>query len=211
MTNKKTIYPELEKDKISEKIKRIVRSLPRELFVSEELREEAYNDYPLPIGCEQTISQPSLVAYMTEALNLEETDRVLEIGTGSGFQAAVLAKLVKEVYTVEIYDDLSKKANSLLNQLELKNVKYLVGDGKKGWKTYAPFDKIIVTATAEEVPFQLVEQLKIGGRMIIPVKKKSKEGEWLMLVEKTKGKPNNPNAEFIITKDLIPVRFVPLT
>lgn len=155
----KNPYPYLELQGITnQKVLQAIRSLPRELFVPWELQEEAYFDSALPIDCGQTISQPFIVAYMTEKLELKETDKVLEIGTGSGFQAAVLAQLVKEVYTIEIYEDLTKKARQILNKLGFQNVKYKIGDGKEGWEEFAPYDAIIITALAQEIPSFLLEQ-----------------------------------------------------
>lgn len=141
----------------------------RHLFVAESSRNRAYGDHPLPIDEGQTISQPYVVAMMTEALNLKSDDRVLEIGTGSGYQAAVLAEIVKEVYSIEIREGLSKKAEELLNRLGYKNIKTKHADGYYGWKENAPFDAIIITASANHIPPPLIEQLKEGGRLIIPL------------------------------------------
>jgi protein-L-isoaspartate(D-aspartate) O-methyltransferase len=143
--------------------------IPRERFVEESLRDKAYNDHPLPIGEGQTISQPYVVALMTEALKLRPADRVLEIGTGSGYQAAVLAEIVKEVYTIEIRKSLEKRASGLLTELGYKNVKTKYADGYFGWEEYAPFDAIIITASANHIPPPLIKQLKDGGRLIIPL------------------------------------------
>ena len=196
-------YPQLEVQSIKDKkVLAAIRRLPRKLFVDREYHERAYDDSPLPIDCGQTISQPFIVAYMTEKLKLQGTDRVLEIGTGSGFQTAVLAQLVSEVYTVEIYPELSQKAQKLLGKLGYKNVKYQVGDGKLGWNNYAPFDKIIITAVALEIPFLLVEQLKIGGKMILPLESRPSEQYLVLITKKKTGR--------IEQKILIPVRFVPL-
>jgi protein-L-isoaspartate(D-aspartate) O-methyltransferase len=146
-----------------------MRTVPRHLFVRPGLRNLAYFDQALDIGFKQTISPPFIVAYMTQVLDPQPEDRVLEIGTGSGYQAAVLAGLVKEVYTIEIVEDLGKKAERQLKQLKYDNVHVRVGDGYLGWPEHAPFDKIIVTCSPESVPKPLVEQLKDGGRMIIPL------------------------------------------
>jgi len=143
--------------------------IPRHRFVEESLRSRAYNDHPLPIGEGQTISQPYIVALMTEALKLKSTDRVLEIGTGSGYQAAVLAEIVKEVYTIEIRERLKTQASKLLNELGYMNVKTKYADGYFGWEEYAPFDAIIITASANHIPPPLIKQLKEGGRLIIPL------------------------------------------
>ncbi|MBI5049500.1 MAG: protein-L-isoaspartate(D-aspartate) O-methyltransferase [Nitrospirae bacterium] len=143
--------------------------IPRHLFVDESLKSKAYGDHPLPIGEGQTISQPYVVALMTEALKLKSDDRVLEIGAGSGYQAAVLAEIVKEVYTIEIRKGLAEKAERLLNELGYKNIKVKYADGYFGWTEYAPFDAIIVTSSANHIPPPLIKQLKEGGRLIIPI------------------------------------------
>ncbi len=141
----------------------------RHLFVPDSLRQQAYVDSPLSIGSGQTISQPYIVALMTSLLELEKGDRVLEIGTGSGYQAAVLARLVDEVYTIEIRETLGKRAEQTLADLGYENVHVRIGDGYKGWPEKAPFDGIIVTAAPERIPQPLLEQLKVGGRLVIPV------------------------------------------
>jgi len=176
-----------------------MRKIPREEFVPEEERKYAYGDYPLSIGFSQTISQPYIVAFMTELLELTPDDRVLEIGTGSGYQAAVLAEIAKEVYTIEIIPELSKRAEETLERLGYKNVEFKIGDGFLGWNEFAPFDKIILTCAPKEIPKPLIEQLKDGGRMVLPVG----EGfQYLKVVKKNKGK---------IKVDIsIPVRFVPM-
>ncbi len=143
--------------------------IPRHLFVEERLRERAYADYPLPIGDGQTISQPYVVALMTEALRLRPGDRVLEIGTGSGYQAAVLAEIVKDVYTIEIRKSLADMAEKRFRELGYKNVKVKYADGYLGWEEYAPFDAIIITASANHIPPPLIRQIKEGGRLIIPL------------------------------------------
>ncbi|MEW6674734.1 MAG: protein-L-isoaspartate(D-aspartate) O-methyltransferase, partial [Nitrospirota bacterium] len=147
----------------------VMGKIPRHLFVDEHLRDRAYADYPLPIGEGQTISQPYVVALMTEALRLKSTDRVLEIGTGSGYQAAVLAEIVKEVYTIEIRKSLADMATKRLNELGYRNVKVKYADGYFGWEEYAPFDAIIITAAANHIPPPLIKQLKEGGRLIVPL------------------------------------------
>ena len=146
-----------------------LRTIPRHLFVSEALRDQAYGDYPLPIGEQQTISQPYIVAEMTQALELGRDDRVLEIGTGSGYQAAVLAEIVFRVYTIERIRALYIQARSLLDKLRYHNIVMRCSDGTAGWPDESPFDAIIVTAGAPEVPAKLVDQLADGGRMIVPV------------------------------------------
>jgi protein-L-isoaspartate(D-aspartate) O-methyltransferase len=143
--------------------------VPRHLFIPESLRRHAYADEPLPIGHGQTISQPYIVAYMTEALELGGDESVLEIGTGSGYQTAVLAEIVREVWTVEIVEALARQSREVLDGLGYTNIRYLVGDGTKGWPGEGPFDGIIVTAAAPTVPLPLESQLADGGRMIIPV------------------------------------------
>jgi len=174
----------------------------RHLFVPLPNRRFAYNDNPLPIGFDQTISQPYIVAYMTELLDLNKTDQVLEIGTGSGYQAAVLAEIVNKVYTIEIVEGLHKEATAQLRKLGYENVITRLGDGYNGWSEKAPFDAIIVTAAPPEIPEPLLQQLKEGGKMIIPVGP-TYSVQKLILLKKKGGK--------IISEDLIPVRFVPFT
>ncbi len=163
--------------------------IPRHLFVDEHLRDKAYNDYPLPIGEGQTISQPYVVAMMTEALSLKKTDRVLEIGAGSGYQAAVLAEIVKEVYTIEIRKNLAEKADRRLKDLGYKNIRVKYADGYFGWDEYAPFDAIIITASANHIPLPLIKQLKEGGRLIIPLGS-TVYYQMLTLAKKVKGELN---------------------
>ncbi|MFH0932861.1 MAG: protein-L-isoaspartate(D-aspartate) O-methyltransferase [Nitrospirota bacterium] len=151
------------------KVLEVMAKIPRHLFVDKNLRDKAYADYPLPIGEGQTISQPYVVALMTESLLLKPTDKVLEIGTGSGYQAAVLAEIVKEVYTIEIRKSLADVAAQRLKDLGCKNVKVKYADGYFGWEDYAPFDAIIITAAANHIPPPLIKQLKEGGRLIIPL------------------------------------------
>lgn len=146
-----------------------ISKIPRHMFVKESLRHKAYGDYPLPIGEGQTISQPYIVALMTDALKLKTSDKVLEIGTGSGYQAAVLAEIVKEVYTIEIRENLADSARGLLGKLGYKNIKIKYADGYFGWQEYAPFDAVIVTASANHIPPPLIKQLKEGGKLIIPL------------------------------------------
>lgn len=173
--------------------------VPRHVFVPEEMKEKAYEDWPLPIGHDQTISQPYIVAYMTEQLRLKSTDRVLEIGTGSGYQAAILAELAGKVYTIEIIENLQSRAKQILLQQEYKNIQFRVGDGWLGWPEAAPFDKIIVTAAASEIPEALVAQLAEGGRIILPV---GTDFQSLFIGIKEGGR--------LKTVPDIPVRFVPL-
>ena len=178
---------------------RTMRETPRHLFVPEYLERNAYIDRPLPIGEEQTISQPYIVALMTELLRLTGKEKVLEIGTGSGYQAAVLSPLVKEVYTIEIVESLAESAKERLINLGYDNVIVKWGDGYKGWPEHAPFDCVIVTAAPEYVPKALVEQLKIGGRLVIPVGSFYQE---LKVITKAK--------DGIKEESIIPVRFVPM-
>jgi len=176
-------------------------AVPRHEFVPEPWRKSAYEDRPLPIGHGQTISQPYVVAFMTEKLAPKSTDRVLEIGTGSGYQAAVLAKLVAEVDTIEIVEPLARQAEADLQRLGFKNVRVRAGDGYKGWPERAPFDAIIVTCAPDHIPEPLVAQLKEGGRMIIPVGPNG--DQQLYLLKKRDGKVERDS--------VLPVRFVPMT
>lgn len=177
-----------------------MRAVPRHAFVPSSLSENAYDDRPLPIGYGQTISQPYIVAYMTEIIRPQGTHKVLEIGAGSGYQAAVLAEVVREVYTIEIVAELGRAAAERLEKLGYRNVFLRLGDGYDGWPEAAPFDAIVVTAAAEFIPPPLIRQLKEGGRMVIPVGSPFLL-QTLMLVEKVKGE--------IKTTSLLPVRFVP--
>jgi protein-L-isoaspartate(D-aspartate) O-methyltransferase len=152
-----------------ERVLRAMGKIPRHLFIDETMQGRAYGDHPLPIGEGQTISQPYVVAWMTDALNLASTDRVLEIGTGSGYQAAVLAEIVSEVYTIEIREGLSESAAKLLDSLGYVNVKTRYADGYFGWEEHSPFDAIIITASANHIPPPLLKQLKDGGKLIIPL------------------------------------------
>ena len=175
--------------------------VPRHLFVPEPQRDEAYEDHPLPIGHGQTISQPYIVAFMSEALRLEPSDRVLEIGTGSGYQAAVLAELAGEVYTIEIIGNLATRAEATLREAGYRNVTVKTGNGYLGWPEHAPYDRIIVTAAPEQVPAALVAQLKAGGLMAIPVGEAGFQE--LRVLKRT-----DSGLETIAT---LPVRFVPMT
>ena len=176
--------------------------VPREQFVPEDYRVYSYTDGPLPIGEGQTISQPYIVAFMTQALRLKPGDRVLEVGTGSGYQAAILAEIVDSVYTIEIVEKLGIRAKQLLKSLRYNNVEVKIGDGYHGWPERAPFDAIMVTAGAESIPQPLIDQLSEGGRMIIPVGP-HKGVRQLVRLEKKGGK--------IKTRELMAVRFVPFT
>jgi len=179
-----------------------LRRVPRHLFVPDAQRDDAYLDTPLPIGHGQTISQPYIVALMTELARPRATDRALEIGTGSGYQAAVLSPLVKELFTIELVEPLAAQAKERLAALGYGNVTVRAGDGYAGWPERAPFDVILVTAAPERVPPALLEQLAPGGRMVIPVGRQDEE-QWLRVVEKDAGGR-------IRTREEIPVRFVPM-
>jgi protein-L-isoaspartate(D-aspartate) O-methyltransferase len=174
--------------------------VPREAFVPPNSRDASYEDGPLPIGYDQTISQPYIVAFMTEQLRLRPSDRVLEIGTGSGYQAAILAELVSEIYSVEIVEPLARAAEATLQRLGYKNVRVKIGDGYKGWPEQAPFDAIIVTCAPDKIPQPLIDQLKDGGRMVIPVGERF--AQQLYLLEKKNGQ--------LKESVTLPVRFVPM-
>jgi len=174
-------------------------TVPRHLFVPDDLQPFAYDDRPLPIGRDQTISQPYIVAYMTEALQLEPAHTVLEIGTGSGYQAAILAAIVKQVYSVEIVPDLAATARRALAAAGYTNVEVRSGNGYLGWRDHAPFDRIIVTAAPPEIPEPLVEQLAVGGVMVVPVGTASQQ---IVVIKKT--------PDGIVQKRTIEVRFVPM-
>ena len=180
-----------------------MEKVDRHLFVPEEYQKFAYSDCPLPLSQGQTISQPFMVAAMTEYLKLDKDSIVLEIGTGSGYQTAILAELVKEVYTIEIVEPLARHARQLLARLEYNNIHFRFGNGHFGWKEHAPYDAIIVTAAPEEVPQALVEQLKPGGNMVIPVGPTTACQELYLIVRDLDGT--------VTHKGLMSVRFVPLT
>ncbi|HPW17753.1 MAG TPA: protein-L-isoaspartate(D-aspartate) O-methyltransferase [Candidatus Aminicenantes bacterium] len=177
-------------------------AVPRHLFVPAGSADQAYEDHPLPIGEGQTISQPYIVAFMTERLALGPGDKVLEVGTGSGYQAAVLARIAAEIYTVEIHDGLARRAAALLERLGVRNVRVRAGDGFFGWPEAAPFDAVMVTAAAPEVPPALFAQLKEGGRLILPLGD-PRGFQVLTVVAKRGGKP--------VSKAVLDVRFVPMT
>lgn len=191
---------------IDRRVLAAIERVPRDLFVPEPFRDQAYDDQSLPIECGQTISQPFVVAYMTDKLELDERHKVLEIGTGSGYQAAVLARLCRRVYTIERYRTLLRQAQERFDTLKITNITAMVGDGFKGWPQQAPFDRIIVTAAAPEVPGELLDQLKDGGIMVLPVdvKESTFGGKYQKLVRVTK------HGEGYDTEDLIDVRFVPM-
>jgi len=182
------------------KVLEAMSEVERHLFVPQAMRSRAYDDHPLPIGHGQTISQPYIVAAMTEAAGLSGHERVLEIGTGSGYQAAVLARIVRQVFTIEIVPELGNEATERLATLGYKNVVVRIGDGYKGWPEKAPFDAIVVTAAPEKIPEQLVRQLKVGGRMILPVGPSGRQE--LIRITRT--------AEGTRREKLMDVRFVPM-
>ena len=183
-----------------ERVLEAMRKVPRHLFVDEALRDQAYSDHPLPIAENQTISQPYIVALMTESLELNGTEKVLEIGTGSGYQSAILAELADRVFSIERYPDLAYRANSILQKLGYGNIIVRVGDGSLGWPDDAPFDGIIVTAGTPKIPQPLIDQLKMGGRLVVPVG--DRLGQDLILVRRV--------AEGIKKTNLGGVRFVNL-
>ena len=177
-----------------------MRRVPRHEFVPEPYTSNAYEDSPLPIGLNQTISQPYIVGYMTDELKVDPKSKVLEIGTGSGYQAAILAELAEQVFTIEIVPELAKRSTATLQRLGYKNVKVMAGDGYRGWPSEAPFDRIIVTAAPDHIPQPLVDQLAVGGRMIIPV------GDYyqqMVIITKTE--------RGVVQQRTIDVRFVPMT
>ena len=190
------------RDITDERVLSVMGRVKRHLFIDKALWEGAYNDYPLPIGEGQTISQPYIVALMTQSLKLKPTDKVLEIGTGSGYQAAVLGELVDQVYSIEIDEKLAKKAALMLKELGYRKVQVKQGDGYFGWPEYAPFDAIMVTCAPERIPEPLIKQLKEGGRLIIPVGSTSLY-QTLTLLTKVKGE--------VQVKHISGVRFVPMT
>ena len=177
-----------------------MRRVPRHLFMADSGSEDAYGDFPLPIGYEQTISQPFIVAYMTQALKLKQDEKVLEIGTGSGYQAAILAELVSKVLTMEIVEPLAARAKKTLAELGYDNVSVRAGDGYQGWPDESPFDAIILTAAPDHIPSPLLEQLAMGGRLILPVGDYSQD---LVLIRRTE--------EGYQRTELLPERFVPMT
>ena len=183
-----------------ERVLRVIRETPRHLFVPDNLKDDAYKDGPLPIGEGQTISQPYIVALMTELLELNGNERILEVGTGSGYQAAILSPLVKEVYSIEIVKSLAENADKKLNEMQYQNVTVKWGDGYEGWAAYAPYDAIIVTAAPDQVPQTLIDQIKIGGRLVLPV---GTYFQKLKVITKMKGGD-------IREKNIISVRFVPM-
>lgn len=186
-----------------ERVLEAMRRVPRHRMVPEDRRRFAYGDHPVDIGYNQTISQPYIVGYMTEQLQLEPEDKVLEIGTGSGYQAAILAEITPHVYSIEIVPELAASARSTLKELGYDQVQVRQGDGYHGWEEHAPWDAIIVTAAAEHIPPPLLRQLKPGGRMCIPVGAQFGVQYMLMVSKDEEGR--------VSTRNLMPVRFVPLT
>ena len=197
-----TLVKELKIEGITDNnILQSIKKVPREIFVEQQFIQQAYENIPLPIDCGQTISQPFIVAYMIACLNLKKTDKVLEIGTGTGYQTAILSHLCQEVFTIEIYENLLNKAKKKIAKLNRKNIIFQLGNGAEGWQAKVLFDAIIISAASEILPLKLLENLKNQGRLIFP-KKKSSENQKLLLVKK--------NNKTCIEKELLDVKFVPL-
>ena len=200
--NNEALIEELKIEGITENnVLYAIKKVPREIFVERQFIQQAYENIPLPIDCEQTISQPFVVAYMIACLNLKKTDKVLEIGTGSGFQTAILGHLCQEVCTIEIHDKLINKAKKRIAKLNLKNIIFKLGNGAEGWQNKALFDAIIISAASEIIPAKLLENLKNQGCLVMP-KKKPSGNQKLLLVKK--------NNETYLEKELLDVKFVPL-
>jgi protein-L-isoaspartate(D-aspartate) O-methyltransferase len=193
----------INKKSFNKRVMQVMGSIPRHKFVPEDMRSSAYENQPLPIGYGQTISQPYIVALMTDLLQPQQEHRVLEIGTGSGYQAAVLSRLVEHVYSIEIIEALGKSSAQLLSQLGYDNIETRIADGYNGWPEHAPFDGIVVTAAISHIPPPLVKQLKKGGRMVIPVGTRF-QTQYLTLVEKDM-------QGVVTTRQVLPVAFVPFT
>ncbi len=191
------------RDITDESVLRAMRNVPRHWFVPDDVIDHAYEDRPLPIGHRQTISQPYVVAFMTEALRIEAQSKVLEVGTGSGYQAAVLSEITPHVFTIEIVEPLGKRAMETFESRGYTDIQTRIGDGYRGWPEEAPFDAIIVTCAPGRVPPQLIEQLKPGGRLCIPVTERN-QVQWLQLIEK------DESGELKVERTM-PVRFVPMT
>ncbi len=183
------------------RVLRAMELIARDKFVDAAFLDQAYDDNALPIACGQTISQPYIVAYMTQQLGVERADTVLEVGTGSGYQSAVLSHLCKQLYSIERFRELQRAASATLSNLGIANVTTIIGDGWLGWPPNAPYDRIIVTAAAPELPAALLAQLKVGGRMVLPLGE-TRETQFIVKIDKT--------AEGLEQEKLIPVRFVPL-
>lgn len=186
----------------NEAVLEAMRRVPRHRFVPEEYQAEAYQDCPIPIGYGQTISQPYIVAFMTERLELRPHEKVLEIGTGSGYQTAILSQLADQVYTIEIVPALAERARKIFEELGYRNIRTTIGDGSAGWPEYAPFDAVIVTAAPEQLPQALIDQLAMNGRLVAPIGP-SKVSQRLIRLRRT---PTGIERE-----ELIPVSFVPMT
>ena len=200
--NNEALIEELKIEGITENnILYAIKKVPREIFVERQFIQQAYENIPLPIDCGQTISQPFVVAFMIACLNLKKTDKVLEIGTGTGYQTAILSNLCQEVFTIEVHDNLIKKAKKRIAKLNLKNIIFKLGNGAEGWQNKTLFDAIIISAASEIVPAKLLESLKNQGRLIMP-KKKPSGNQKLILVKK--------NNETYLEKYLFDVKFVPL-
>ena len=196
-----TLIEELKIEGITENnVLYAIKKVPREIFIEQQFIQQAYENIPLPIDCEQTISQPFVVAYMIACLNLKKTDKVLEIGTGSGFQTAILGHLCQEVCTIEIHGKLINKAKKRIAKLNLKNIIFKLGNGAEGWQNKALFDAIIISAASEIIPAKLLENLKNQGSLVMP-KKKPSGNQKLLLVKK--------NNETYLEKELLDVKFVP--
>ena len=193
----------LDKENLDEKVMQIMATVPRHEFVPNNEMDFAYENRPLSIGYGQTISQPYIVAIMTDLLELQPDSRVLELGTGSGYQAAILSGLVEQVYSIEIVEPLGLAAKKRLKRLGYDNVTVNIGDGYYGWEEQAPFDAIIVTAAGSHIPPPLIKQLKVGGRMIIPVGTLFMTQQLLLVTKQDKAK--------LVTRQILPVRFVPIT
>jgi protein-L-isoaspartate(D-aspartate) O-methyltransferase len=193
----------INKKELDPKVMDAMRKVPRHEFVPVQVRHLAYENRPLPIGHGQTISQPYIVALMTDLLEPKRQHKVLEVGTGSGYQAAILAELVAEVFTIEIIEPLGNEARERLKQLNYKNAHVRIGDGYYGWEGQGPFDGIVVTAAASHIPPPLIQQLKPGGRMVIPVGSRFMVQQLVVVEKDAKGK--------LTTRQILPVRFVPLT
>jgi protein-L-isoaspartate(D-aspartate) O-methyltransferase len=193
----------LQKEQLDPRVIRALAKVPRHEFVPEEKQSAAYLNRPLGIGHGQTISQPYIVAIMTDLLNLAPTSKVLELGTGSGYQAAILSELVAQVYSIEIIKPLAEQAAARLKRLGYDNVQVKVGDGFYGWEEHAPYDAIIVTAADSKIPPPLIKQLKVGGSMIIPVGESTNTHQLLLVTKQSEDQ--------IVSQEILPVRFVPLT
>ena len=199
--NNEALIEELKIEGITENnVLYAIKKVPREIFVERQFIQQAYENIPLPIDCEQTISQPFVVAYMIACLNLKKTDKVLEIGTGSGFQTAILGHLCQEVCTIEIHGKLINQAKKRITKLNLKNIIFKLGNGAEGWQNKALFDAIIISAASEIIPAKLLENLKNQGSLVMP-KKKPSGNQKLLLVKK--------NNETYLEKELLDVKFVP--